>query len=172
MEIIVRQETDKDIEIVYEVVRSAFENAEHTDGDEHNLVNRLRGSDAFIPELSLVAEHHGRIVGHILFTRMKIGDHESLSLAPVSVIPEYQRQGVGGRLILEGHRIAAQMGFDSVILFGHPTYYPRFGYAPASKWNITAPFEAPDDAFMALELRENALQHVSGMVEHAKEFLL
>ena len=170
MDILVRQEQENDSDSVFSVVKSAFETMEQASGDEQDLVNRLRKSDAFIPELSLVAEQNGKIIGHILFTRMKIGKHGSLALAPVAVLPEYQNQGVGAQLIREGHRIARELGYRSVILVGHPGYYPRFGYRPASQWKITAPFEVPDEAFMALELVEGGLKGVSGEIEYAKEF--
>jgi predicted N-acetyltransferase YhbS len=170
MNIQIRQEQKKDIDAVYSVVKSAFEKMELADGDEQDLVDRLRKSQAFIPELSLVAESDGKVIGHILFTKMKIGGHPSLALAPVAVLPEYQKQGVGGKLIREGHRIAKELGFNSVILVGHPAYYPRFGYSPASKWKITAPFEVPDKAFMVLELVEGGLTGVTGMIEYAPEF--
>jgi predicted N-acetyltransferase YhbS len=170
MEIVVRQETDKDRDSVYRVVKGAFAGAEHTNGDEHNLVNRLRRSPAFVPELSLVAEQEGEIVGHILFTRMTIDRHPSLALAPLAIAPAHQRRGIGGRLIREGHGKARELGFDSVIVVGHADYYPRFGYAPASRWNIQAPFEVPDACFLALELAPNALERVSGMIAFAPEF--
>jgi predicted N-acetyltransferase YhbS len=170
MDLLVRQEQEKDHEAVYQVVKTAFETMELADGDEQDLVNRLRKGEAFIPELSLVAECDGKIIGHILFTKMKIGAHPSLALAPVAVLTEYQNQGVGGKLIVAGHRIARELGHDSVILVGHPAYYPRFGYKLASKWGIKAPFDVPDEAFMALELVEGGLTGVSGMIEYAPEF--
>ena len=170
MNVVIRQELENDHEAVYQVVKSAFEKMELANGDEQDLVNRLRKSEAFIPELSLVAELDGQIIGHILFTRMKIGDHPSLALAPVAVLPEYQGQGVGGKLIVEGHRIAKELGYGSVILVGHSSYYPRFGYRPASQWKITAPFEVPNEAFMVMELVEGGLDGVSGEIEYAKEF--
>jgi predicted N-acetyltransferase YhbS len=170
MNITVRQETEKDIDAVYNVVKLAFECAKHTNGDEHNLVNRLRKSQAFIPELSLVAEYNGEIVGHILFTKIKIGEHTSLALAPVAVIPVYQGKSIGSKLILEGHRVARELGYNSVILVGHENYYPRFGYAPASKWKIKVPFDVPDECFMAVELWPNSLENISGVAEHTKEF--
>jgi predicted N-acetyltransferase YhbS len=170
MDILIRQEQKEDIDSVYRVVKSAFETMEQASGDEQDLVNRLRKSEAFIPELSLVAECDGKIIGHILFTKMKIGDHPSLALAPVAVLPEYQNQGVGGKLIVEGHHIARELGYGSVIVVGHPAYYPRFGYKLASQWKITAPFEVPDEAFMLLELIEGGLKDVSGVIEYAKEF--
>jgi predicted N-acetyltransferase YhbS len=170
MDILIRQEQKEDIDSVYRVVKSAFETMEQASGDEQDLVNRLRKSEAFIPELSLVAECDGKIIGHILFTKMKIGDHPSLALAPVAVLPEYQNQGVGGKLIVEGHHIARELGYGSVIVVGHPAYYPRFGYKLASQWKITAHFEVPDEAFMVLELIEGGLKDVSGVIEYAKEF--
>lgn len=78
----IRQEKPEDYRQVEQVVEQAFARAEHTDHDEHNLVARLRGSEAFIPELSLVAEQDGRIVGHILFTKLKVGQTTQLALAP------------------------------------------------------------------------------------------
>jgi predicted N-acetyltransferase YhbS len=170
MDLLIRQEEEKDHDAVYQVVKTAFETMELADGDEQDLVNRLRKGEAFIPELSLVAEYDGKIIGHILFTKMKIGAHPSLALAPVAVLPEYQNRGVGGKLIVEGHRIAKELGYRSVIVVGHPRYYPRFGYQRASQCKITAPFEVPDEAFMVLELVEGGLTGVSGMIEYAPEF--
>ena len=170
MEILIRQEQKKDWDSVYSVVKAAFEGTEHADGDEQDLVNRLRKSEAFIPELSLVAEWEGKIIGHILFTKLKIGNNEFLALAPVSVLPEYQGQGVGEKLIKAGYLLAKKLGFCSVIVVGHPTYYPRFGYTPASRWNISAPFEVPDNCFMAIELTKDGLKGVSGSVEYPQEF--
>jgi len=139
MEVLVRQEQENDKNYVYKVVKEAFEHAEHADGDEQDLVNRLRKSEAFVPELSLVAEWKGKIIGHVLFTRIRIGNYVSLVLAPLAVLPEYQGRDVGGKLIRAGHGRAKKLGFRSVIVVGHPTYYPRFGYSPASRWNICAP---------------------------------
>jgi len=170
MDFVIRQERETDFDSVYEVVRSAFETMEMASGDEQDLVNRLRKSPAFIPELSLVAEQDGQIIGHIMFTKMKIGVHLALTLAPVAVLPAYQKQGIGAKLIVEGHRIARELGYNVIILVGHAGYYPRFGYTPAGKYNIQAPFEVPDDAFMVLELREGGLKGVSGMIEFAPEF--
>lgn len=170
MKVVIRQELENDHEAVYQVVKSAFITMEKASGDEQDLVNRLRKSKAFIPELSLVAELDGQIIGHILFTKMNIGEHPSLALAPVAVLPEYQSQGIGAQLIREGHQIARELGYRTVVLVGHPGYYPRFGYLPASRWKITAPFEIPDEAFMVLELVEGGLDGVSGEIEYAKEF--
>lgn len=89
---IIRKAETKDYEIIYSVVQQAFGSAEHADGNEQDLVNLLRKSDAFIPELSLVAEMNGTIVGHIMFTKAMAGDKTVLALAPLSVLPEYQKK--------------------------------------------------------------------------------
>jgi predicted N-acetyltransferase YhbS len=170
MAILIRQEQEKDFGAVYQVVKSAFETMEEASGDEQDLVNRLRKSPSFIPKLSLVAECDGQVIGHILFTKMTIGGHPSLALAPVAVLPAYQNQGIGGKLIEEGHRIAKELGYSSIVVVGHAAYYPRFGYTRASQWAIQAPFEVPDEAFMILELREDGLKGVSGMIAFAPEF--
>lgn len=170
MSIIIRQETTDDMNEVYHVVEKAFENAEHSDHDEHHLVNRLRGSSNFIPELSLVAEYNGSIVGHILFTEITVGDDTLIALAPVAVLPEMQNKGIGKRLIIEGHNIASKLGYRGSVVLGHASYYPKFGYKKASQYGITAPFEVSDDNFMALELINGGLSGVQGVVEYAKEF--
>ena len=169
-QITIRQECPADIDYVYTVVKTAFETAEFSDHDEHNLVNRLRTSDAYIPTLSLVAEWDNQIVGHVLFTEIMVGDGILLALAPVAVIPEMQGKGVGSKLILEGHRLAKKMGYLGCVVLGHHKYYPRFGYQKASVFSIVAPFEVSDECFMAIAFEDNALRTISGVVEYAKEF--
>lgn len=176
MNIIIKQEQVKDYKITENVVKCAFANAEHSDKNEHNLVCRIRNSNVFIPELSLVAmdNDNERIVGHILFSKVKIKNEdqvvESLALAPVSVLPEYQNQGVGKLLISKALQKAKELRFHSVVVLGHPEYYPKFGFKKASTWGIKAPFEVPDEAFMAMELGENTLDKVSGVVEYPSVF--
>lgn len=141
-----------------------------------NRMVRLRNSTAFVPELSLVAVVDDEIVGHIMFTKIVIKaekkTHTSLVLAPVAVLPKMQGKGIGGELILEGHKVAQALGFTSVILVGHPGYYPRFGYIRASSFGITLPIEVPDEAFMACQLTENALSEVNGVVEFPQELFV
>ncbi|WP_312642012.1 N-acetyltransferase [Hydrogenoanaerobacterium sp.] len=170
MDVKIRQEKDSDMDEVYHVVKAAFENAPHTDHDEHNLVNRLRKSSAFIAELSLVAEYEREIVGYILFTKIKIGTSILLALAPVAVLPAVQSKGIGGQLIRKGHEIACALGYNGCIVLGHAEYYPKFGYKNASFFHIKAPFEVPDDNFMAVEFKKDGLANIQGSVEYAKEF--
>ncbi len=142
--------------------------------NEGRLILSLRKTQEFIPELSLVAEVGGRVVGHILFYPIKIksddASYGSLCLAPMAVLPEFQKQGIGSQLVREGLRRARRFGYKSVIVLGHAAYYPRFGFEPASRWGIRPPFEVPDDVFMALELVENGLKDIQGTVEYPPEF--
>ncbi len=173
--ITIRTETPKDYTRVIELTEKAFETLEISNHNEGKLVDKLRKAPTFISELSLVAELNGQIVGHILFTPVVIDNgqqkFQSLVLAPVSVLPEFQKMGIGGQLIRAGHQKAKESGFQSVILLGHPEYYPRFGYKPASAWGIKTHYELPsDDVFMAVELTEGALNNVSGQVIFPPEF--
>ncbi|GLC88531.1 GNAT family N-acetyltransferase [Lysinibacillus piscis] len=167
----IRQEQAADYPAVEAVIQAAFVNEEISDKQEHHVVKKLRNSQAFIPELSLVAERNGRIIGHILLTKIHIGEAISLALAPVSVLPDFQQQGIGTRLIQEALQKAQKLGYHSVIVLGHPAYYPKFGFMPASQWHIIAPFDVPQEAFMALELCENGLQDVTGVVKYDEAFL-
>jgi predicted N-acetyltransferase YhbS len=170
---IIRQETENDYGQTEKLVEEAFRDLEFSEHNEHLLVQKLRQSRDFIPELSLVAEMDNKIVGHILFSKVTIiGDKEfeSLCLAPVSVLPGYQNQGIGSELIKEGLLKAEDLGFESVLLVGHSTYYPRFGFEKASKWNIRCAFEVPEDVFMAIELKIDALKNKSGLVRYPAEF--
>ncbi len=164
--LIIRQEQQKDYNSVFRVVKEAFRNAPHADGDEQDLVERLRKTDAFVPELSLVAEIDDVIVGHIMFTKMTVDDRTILVLAPLAVAPEYQRMGIGGRLIEEGHRIAKDLDYDAINVVGHETYYPKFGYEEASDYDIKAPFDVPSKNFMILFLKEAAKDYLKGTVAY------
>ena len=165
----IRQEKPKDYEEVYNVVKTAFASAEHSDGNEQDLVANLRKSNNFVPELSLVAIQDNKIVGYIMFTRIKIGKYEELALAPLGILLEYQKQGIGKKLIEKGHRIAKELGYHYSIVLGSEKYYPKLGYVPASQYGIKAPFEVPSENFMAIKLNDTSLK-ITGIVEYAKEF--
>jgi putative acetyltransferase len=169
MNINFRQETINDYIGIKMVNDLAF-----SQPNEGLLIEKLRLNAHFIDKLSIVAELENRIVGHILFFPIKvIGEsikYNSLALAPMSVLPEFQNKGIGGQLIGKGLEIAKNLGFKSVIVLGHKNYYPKFGFAPASKWAIKAPFDVPDEAYMAIELIKGGLNNVSGIVEYPKEF--
>lgn len=166
---LIRKEEPRDYEIVYSVVKDAFDSAEHSDGNEQNLVNALRKGNAFIPDLSLVAEIDGKIVGHIMFTRATVGKDTVLVLAPLSVIPEYQRKGIGISLIKEGHKIANELGYEYSIVLGNQRYYPKVGYLPADKFGIKPSFDVPNENFMACKIKDDASK-IHGIIKYAKEF--
>lgn len=165
----IRQENKEDYEEIYNLVKIAFETAEHSDGNEQDLVVALRDSNNFIPQLSLVAVQDNKIVGYILFTKIKIGKYEELALAPLAILPEYQRQGIGKQLIEKGHQIAKKLGYHYSVVLGSQTYYPKSGYVPAIEYGIKAPFEVPNENFMAIKLNHTD-KEIIGIVEYAKEF--
>lgn len=161
----IRLETNDDLLAIRRVNDAAFGTR-----DEADIVDALRAEGHAL--VSLVAEVGGRVVGHVLFSRMWIrtagGSIDAVALAPMAVVPEHQRQGIGGRLIHEGLRALRSRGETIVIVVGHPAYYPRFGFASARAAALASPF--PAEAFMALELVPGALDGVSGRVEYPKAF--
>lgn len=174
MNIQIRQEEPADYPAVFEIIEEAFRKLEISNHQEQFFVERLRKSDAFIPELSLVALIENKIVGHIVLSKINIRNNEkefqTLILAPVSVLPDYQNQGIGSQLIVEAHKKATELGFKSVILVGHEEYYPRFGYKKATGFGIKQPFDVPEENNLVVELVENGLNNVSGIVEYPKYF--
>jgi len=165
----IRPEIEKDHPAIYEVNKLAFGR-----DAEAKLVDKLRKSSGFIPELSLVALTNGQVVGHIMFSLISIESPKlsvsALGLAPIAVRPDYQKRGIGSQLIRKGIYEARRVGHKIVILIGHPTYYPRFGFTPATEKGLKVPFDAPDEAFMALELVPRALDGINGTVIHPPEF--
>lgn len=171
----IRQEDCKDYEAVFKLVEDAFRDEPYTDHQEQFLVERLRKAESFVPESSLVAEIDHQIVGYILLTKIKIVSDRhvetpALALAPVAVLKEYRGKGIGGRLIREAHRRAKSLNFDAIVLLGHSSYYPKFGYQPIAKYGIRLPFDAHEENCMLIELKDNAMLNVSGLVEYPKEF--
>lgn len=163
IEVSIRPERLEDREAIQHVNTQAFGRAA-----EAELVDRVRQSDGFLSELSLVAWSAGRIIGHALFSRVHLQTEtdrlEILALGPLAVLPEFQRQGVGGRMIADGVERAARDGWRAIALIGHPEYYPRFGFVPASRFGLKSTFQVPDEVFMALPLREGGLDGLTGMV--------
>lgn len=174
MKILIREELEKDYKEVEELVEEAFRNEEYSDHQEHNLINRLRKSNEFINELSLVVEFDEKLIGHILLSKIKINkeneSHESLAMAPVSVLPEHQNKGIGKLLIEKSITEAKRLGYSSIIVLGHENYYPKFGFVKASEFKIRPPFEVPEEAFMALEIEKGSLKDIEGVVEYSSAF--
>jgi len=130
-------------------------------------VDALR--DGGYARLSLVAEVENAVVGHVLFSALTLStDHDALALAPVAVVPEYQRRGIGTGLITEGLRVLAAQGHEIVLVLGDPAYYARFGFSPELARRLEHPY--PKEAFMALELVPGALRGVVGGVAYPPPF--
>ena len=147
MTIRIRTEEPGDREAVRRVNEAAFEEA-----TEANLVDALREAGDSVPELCVVAEADGELVGHLCMSRARLDEVEILALAPMAVLPERQNQGIGGELIREALSRAEQTTFPLVIVLGHADYYPRFGFDPASAYGVRAPFDVPDESWMAYTL--------------------
>ena len=166
--IAIRNEHRGDEAQIYEVNLQAFGRKE-----ESEIVNVLRDS---CPEsVSLVAELDQRIIGHALFTPAIIEDGErrvvGASLGPLAVLPEYQKTGIGSALVRAGLEAMRSAGEPFVVLVGHPTYYPRFGFERASNHGLVCEYsEAPDDAFMIIVLDCQRMQGVKGTVRFPAEF--
>jgi len=169
MNIQIRPEHKNDISAISMINDMAFGQE-----DEGNLIVKLRKNKNFIKELSLVACMGNEIIGHILFSKITIKndkeEFESLALAPMSVILEFQGLGIGSDLIIKGLQKAIKLGYESVVVLGHENYYSKFKFTPASQVQTTCPFEVPDANFMALELKKGSLDSVSGCVVYPKEF--
>ena len=175
MHVITRQEEPHDIPKIADVIRKAFKGVGHSDHREHLMVDRLRNSAAFVPELSILAESSHGIVGHIMLTKVLIRNSASfsvsLALAPLSVLPEFQRQGIGRTLIVEAHRRAKQLGFQTVIVRGHADYYPKFGYERMKDHDIRLPFDVHESNCMVASLLDGEFPQLSGVVEYPPEFM-
>lgn len=172
---IIRKEQTKDYQEVFNLIEEAFKDQEFTDHKEQFLVERLRNSKSFVPELALVAQIENKIVGYILLTKITIRNDKgqetpSLALAPIAVLKKYQGKGIGAQLIQKAHQRARELHFGSVIVLGHQNYYPKFGYKTTNQYGIKLPFEVPFENCMLIEIVENALKNVHGVVGYPKEF--
>lgn len=151
--LVIRTERQCDFDEIRTVVKTAFAGAEHPDGDEHNLVDKLRRSDEYIPELSFAAETNGKIVGYAMFTQINIGISKAIALAPLAVLPDFQNHGIGRALIEAGHRKAKDGDYCCSVVLGAPEYYSKSGYLPALPFGIKAPFEIPPQFYMVFPFK-------------------
>ncbi len=166
--LIIKEETPGDISAIDRVNELAFKRR-----DEAELVAALRRGQKI--SFSLVAVQDEQIVGHILFSPMRIISesgtvYPAVGIGPAAVLPAYQRQGIGARLIEKGLAKCRTEGHRIVLVLGHPTYYPRFGFQPAGQFGIKCAYDVPDEAFMALALESAVLSEVSGTAYYEPEF--
>ena len=163
----IRPEKPENIHAIHAVNEAAFPTRAEAD-----LVDALRDQGAHV--LSLVAVDGERVVGHILFTPAVIetesGPIDALGLAPMAVLPERQREGIGSRLVTEGLTQCTALHYPLVVVLGHPDYYPRFGFIQTDRCGITCEFPSPPEAFMLKELRPGALGGRSGTAKYHPAF--
>lgn len=158
----IRLETPDDIEGVHAVNLAAFETSA-----EAELVEALREFDG--PFVSLVAEAQGEIVGHIMFTPVFLDDDEEFTiygLGPMSVMPEFQKKGIGAALVHAGLERCIDIDVEAVVVLGQPEFYSKFGFVAASEFDINCEFEVPKEYFMALELADGVFWKKSGTVSY------
>ena len=163
---VIRAEKPGDRAAVYAVNVSAFETP-----SEATLVDLLR--ERAQPVVSLVADDGGTVVGHILFSPVSLPGHPALKimgLAPMAVVPEHQRKGIGSDLVRAGLEQCAQLGFGAVVVLGHPDFYPRFGFLPSTRFGIGCEYDVPEDVFMAVELQDGCLRGASGKIRYHAAF--
>jgi len=167
MAITVREEKPHDVAAIREVNLAAFGQPQEAD-----IVDKLRHSCKDL--LSLVATVEDRVVGHILFSPASVDGEgktvEGMGLAPMAVLPEFQRQGVGSELVRAGIGRLTDRGCPFVIVLGYPEYYPRFGFVPASRYGIRSEWDVPDEAFMIVVINESAIDGVTGVARYRPEF--
>lgn len=175
MKMIIRLEGPDDQRRVEEMTRDAFWNIHVPGCDEHLLVNKLRKCDAFLPELGFVAVINDKIVGNIMYSYATVTEdsgheHEVLTFGPLSVDPDFQKQGIGSALIIHSLSKVREMGFKAVIIFGHPAYYQRFGFQVAKVYGIMTSWGRYMAANMAIPLYEGALDGITGKFTEASVF--
>lgn len=163
----IRNERASDYRAVEELVREAFWNLYVPGCNEHFVLHNLRNSNDFIPELDFVAEKEGQIVGQIVYSRgiikMQQGEKkEIISFGPVSVLPVFQKQGIGSALINHTINLAKDMGYPAICIYGDPRYYSRFGFRCAEKYDIKTSDDKFAVALQVLELEKGALNNISG----------
>jgi putative acetyltransferase len=162
----IRAERPEDTPLIRDVISAAFETAAEAD-----LVDVLRQQAR--PIVSLVALERDAVVGHILFSSVTVSSHQDvrmMGLAPLAVVPGRQRTGIGSELVRAGLEECRRLGFAGVVVLGHAAYYPRFGFAPASRFGLVSEYDVPDEVFMALELETGALRGKSGTVRYHPAF--
>ncbi|MCC8108845.1 MAG: N-acetyltransferase [Planctomycetes bacterium] len=158
----IRPERKDEFPVIYDLIRGAFATARVADGDEQDYMNSLRESENYIPELALVLEVDGRLVGHIALTRVPLRTDDgravrSLLLAPLSIAPAEQSKGYGDILTRDALRRAGLAGWQAVFLAGSPDYYGRFGFRAAGEFDIVFTGNVPPEFVLALELEKGAL---------------
>ncbi|MHC1786530.1 MAG: GNAT family N-acetyltransferase [Christensenellales bacterium] len=167
MDLVLRTELPGDWRAVEALTREAFWNVHEPGCSEHLLMHKLRQAPAFIRELSVVALYQEEIVGHIAYSRAKIVSHnaegqEVLCFGPLSVLPAYQKRGIGTALVEHTKLLAQSLGYGAILIYGDPRYYCRLGFVKAENFRICTPDHMYADALQACELYPGALANIRG----------
>ena len=178
MNLVIRVEKESDYFYVETMTRESFWNVYKPGCDEHVMVHKLRNTQEFLPELDFVAECDGKVVGNVICTLAKIVDeqrstiHEKsiVAIGPICVLPQYQKRGIGSMLINEVKKVAKELGYRGLVLYGDPSYYHRFGFVNAKEYSITNPDGSNMDAFMVFELEEHSLDGICGRYYESEAF--
>jgi putative acetyltransferase len=168
MSLSIRSEAGTDFAAVHDLVRDAFATLPEAEGDEQDFVAAMRTHEGYIPDLALVAEREGEIVGYVMLTETRVDGPEGgppvLLLAPLCVTPKGRSRGVGAALMHEAFRRAEKLGYDAVFLAGNPRYYRRFGFHATVSFGIGHSMPVPDKYIMARELLPGALGRRKGVI--------
>jgi len=174
MEIVLRLEEENDFAIVEDLTREAFWDVYCSGADEHLLVHNLRKTNVFIKELDFVAISNNKIVGNIMYAESTIKNNDLeytvLTFGPVSVLPEYQNKGIGGKLINHTIKLSKEMGYKAIIIYGDPEYYKRFGFKESKEYKITNKDKKFPAALLVLELYPNALNGIEGIFDEGRVY--
>lgn len=174
-DIIIREEIESDFYESECCIRDSFWNLYMMGANEHFLVHRLRSSSDYIPELSKIATtKDGKIIGAIYYSKSIIvtdsGVIDVISFGPLCVHPDYQKKGIGKRLLLETIELAKVKGYTAIFITGIPSYYSKFGFQTCDKFNITTQDGKNFDAFMCYELQPSALKNIKGYFQFSEVF--
>lgn len=172
--LLIRTIRQSDYSDVSDLIRTSFAKTPNGYRDESELVEKIREDKTYKKRLEVVAENNNQIVGHGLLSEIKVVNgkqtHVGLCLAPLSVLPSFQKSGVGTAIINELDNRAIRLGYHFISVLGWPDYYSRFGYKKASNYHIQPAFPVPDDVFMIKPLVNGGLDGVSGTVKYLPAF--
>lgn len=177
MNLLIKQTSQDEFYISKNITREAFWNVYKPGCSEHLVLHNLRKSQSYVKELDLVAICDHQVVGNIISTKAKIVDPQNneceiLCVGPLSVLPGYQKRGIGGKLLTESIRLARALEYRAMVLFGNPEYYHRFGFKNAVEYSITTKDDQNFEPFMALELFDGALSNVRGRFYEDESFMV
>lgn len=171
MPITIRPERPAEFPAIYALIETAFKTAQVSDGTEQDYTDKLRAGGGYVPELGLVAEESGTLLGHVLLTKMPLlrdSDGTSMDVllvAPLSVVLEQRGKGIGAALMKAGLQRAAELGFGAAFLVGNPDYYQRFGFVASSSFGVRCSLVIPEQYVLGRELREGALAQCAGVIK-------